>query len=44
VAVKIDGREGWIWFSPTIGTYQRRKMKKKRIRQVRTRSPMKILF
>jgi len=42
--LKMRGREGWIFFSPTNGTYQIRKMKKKRIRQVRTKSAMKILF
>jgi hypothetical protein len=43
-SVKMSGREGWIFFSPTIGTYQSRKMTKKRIRQAKTNSPMKILF
>lgn len=38
------GKEGWIFLSPISGTYQRRKMKKERIRQVRTSNPMKILF
>jgi gas vesicle protein len=33
-----------MFFSPTSGTYQRRKVKKERIRQVRTSSPIKILF
>ena len=42
--VKMSGSEGWIFFSPTIGTYQSRKMKKKRIRQAKTKSPIKILF
>jgi hypothetical protein len=42
--LKMSGREGWMFFNPTMGTYQRRKMRKKRIRQVNTRSPMKILF
>jgi len=30
--------------NPTIGTYQKTKMKKKRIRQVATSKPIKILF
>jgi hypothetical protein len=38
------GKEEWMFFNPTSGTYQRRKVKKERIRQVRTNSPMKILF
>jgi hypothetical protein len=42
--VKKKGREGWMFFNPTIGTYQSRKMRKKRIKQVKTKSPMKILF
>jgi hypothetical protein len=42
--LKIRGREGWIFFNPTKGTYQSRKMKKKRIKQVRTKRPIKILF
>jgi hypothetical protein len=42
--LKIRGRDGWIFFNPTRGTYQRRKIKKKKIRQVRTKRPMKILF
>jgi hypothetical protein len=42
--LKMSGREGWIFFNPTRGTYQRRKMRKKRTRQVKTKSPMKILF
>jgi hypothetical protein len=42
--VKRRGREGWMFFNPTIGTYQSRKMRKKSIKQVKTRSPMKILF
>ena len=33
-----------MFFNPTIGTYQSRKMRKKRIKQVKTKSPMKILF
>jgi hypothetical protein len=42
--LKMNGREGWMFLNPTMGTYQRRKMRKKRIKQVKTRSPMKILF
>jgi hypothetical protein len=42
--LKIKGREGWMFFNPTMGTYQSKKMREKRIRQVKTRSPMKILF
>jgi hypothetical protein len=42
--LKRRGREGWMFFNPTRGTYQSRKMMKKRIKQVRTKSPMKILF
>jgi hypothetical protein len=42
--LKIKGREGWMFFNPTMGTYQSKKMRKKRIRQVNTRSPIKILF
>ena len=42
--LKISGRNGWIFFNPTKGTYQSRKMKKKRIKQVKTSSPIKILF
>jgi uncharacterized protein YjhX (UPF0386 family) len=42
--VKRRGREGWMFFNPTIGIYQSRKMRKKRIKQVKTKSPMKILF
>ena len=33
-----------MFFSPTMGIYQRRKMRTKRITQVKTNSPMKILF
>ena len=43
-SVKRKGNEGWIFFSPTTGIYQSKKMKKKRIRQVTTSSPTKILF
>jgi uncharacterized protein YjhX (UPF0386 family) len=42
--VKKRGRKGWMFFNPTIGTYQSRKMRKKRIKHVKTRRPMKILF
>jgi hypothetical protein len=42
--LKMSGREGWIFFNPTRGTYQSRKMRKKRIKQVKTKSPIKILF
>jgi hypothetical protein len=31
-------------FNPTIGTYQNKKIREKRIKQVKTKSPMKILF
>jgi hypothetical protein len=33
-----------MFFNPTMGTYQRRKMKQKRMTQVKTKSPIKILF
>jgi hypothetical protein len=33
-----------MFLSPTIGTYQSIKIKKKRIKQVMTRRPMKIRF
>jgi hypothetical protein len=42
--LKIKGREGWMFFNPTMGTYQSMKIKKKRIKQVMTRRPMKIRF
>jgi hypothetical protein len=42
--LKISGRDGWIFFNPTKGTYQSRKMRKKRIKQVKTSSLIKILF
>ena len=42
--LKGSGREGWIFFNPTKGTYQSRKMKKKRIKQVKTKRPIKVLF
>jgi hypothetical protein len=42
--LKMSGRDGWIFFNPTKGTYQSRKMRKKRIKQVKTSSPIKILF
>jgi hypothetical protein len=44
IRLKRSGREGWMFFKPTIGTYQNKKMSKKRIRQVKTNSPIKILF
>jgi hypothetical protein len=42
--LKIGGKEGWMFFNPTMGTYQRRKITKKRITQVKTSNPIKILF
>ena len=42
--LKMSGRDGWIFFNPTKGTYQSRNMRKKRIRQDMTSSPMKIRF
>jgi hypothetical protein len=42
--LKISGRDGWIYFNPTRGTYQSRKIRKKRTRQVKTKSPIKTLF
>jgi len=42
--VKKKGREEWMVFNPTIGTYQNKKIREKRIKQVKTKSPMKILF
>jgi uncharacterized protein YjhX (UPF0386 family) len=42
--VKKNGRKGWMFLSPTMGTYQSIKIKKKRIKQVITKRPMKILF
>jgi len=42
--LKIGGREGWMLFNPTMGTYQRRKIRKKRMTQVKTSNPIKILF
>jgi hypothetical protein len=42
--LKNRGREGWMFLNPTMGTYQRRKMRQRRITQVRTSSPTKILF
>jgi hypothetical protein len=44
IRLKRRGREGWMFFNPTIGTYQNKKMSKKRIKQVKTNSPIKILF
>ena len=31
-------------FNPTMGTYQRKKMRTKRMMQVKSNNPMKILF
>jgi uncharacterized protein YjhX (UPF0386 family) len=42
--VKMSGREGWMFFNPTVGTYQNKKMRKKRISQVKTNNPIKTLF
>jgi hypothetical protein len=42
--LKMVGRYGWIFFKPTKGTYQSRKMRKKRTKQVKTKSPIKVLF
>src|SRR4030042_2542589 len=42
--LKIVGRDGWMFFNPMMGTYQRRKMTKKRMTQVKTSNPIKILF
>jgi hypothetical protein len=42
--LKMRGRDGWIFFNPTRGTYQSKKMRKKRIKQVRTKRPIKTLF
>jgi hypothetical protein len=42
--LKIAGREGWMFFNPTIGTYQRRRMRPKRMTQVKTSNPTKVLF
>ena len=42
--LKMGGREGWMFFNPTMGTYQRRKIRKKRMIQVKTNNPIKILF
>jgi hypothetical protein len=44
IRLKRSGREGWMFFRPTMGTYQNKKMSKKRIKQVKTNSPTKILF
>ncbi len=33
-----------MFFNPTMGTYQDKKISKKRIKQVKTNSPIKILF
>ena len=42
--VKKRGREGWMFLSPTMGTYQSIKIRKKRIKQVTTNRLMRILF
>jgi hypothetical protein len=42
--VNRKGREEWIFLNPTMGIYQSKKIKKKRIRQVTTSRPIKILF
>ena len=42
--VNSKGREEWMFFNPTIGIYQSKKIKKKRMRQEITNSPIKILF
>jgi hypothetical protein len=42
--VNRKGREEWIFLNPTMGIYQSKKMKKKRMRQVTTSRPIKILF
>jgi uncharacterized protein YjhX (UPF0386 family) len=42
--LKIGGRDGWMFFNPTMGTYQRRKIRKRRRIQVKTSNPIKILF
>jgi hypothetical protein len=42
--LKMSGRNGWIFFNPTKGTYQSRKIRKKRIKQVKTSRPIKTLF
>jgi hypothetical protein len=44
IRLKRSGREGWMFFNPTMGTYQNKKISKKRIKQVKTNSPIKILF
>jgi hypothetical protein len=44
IRLKRSGRKGWMFFNPTMGTYQNKKMSKKRIKQVKTNSPIKILF
>jgi hypothetical protein len=44
IRVKKRGRKGWMFLSPTMGTYQSIKIKKKRIKQVITKRPTKILF
>jgi hypothetical protein len=42
--VNSNGREEWMFFNPTTGIYQSKKIKKKRMRQEITNSPIKILF
>jgi hypothetical protein len=42
--LKIRGREEWIFLNPTMGTYQRRKMRMRRMTQVKASNPTKILF
>jgi uncharacterized protein YjhX (UPF0386 family) len=42
--LKIRGREGWMFLNPTMGTYQRRKIRRSRRIQVKANNPMKILF
>jgi len=44
IRLKKSGRKGWMFFNPTMGTYQNKKISKKRIKQVKTNSPTKILF
>jgi len=44
IRLKKSGRKGWMFFNPTMGTYQNKKISKKRIKQVKTNSPIKILF
>jgi hypothetical protein len=44
IKVNSRGREEWIFFNPTIGIYQSKKIKKKRMRQEMANNPIKILF